>query len=153
MNLGARSRTLGLEEFDGVPGWILDQDLATPRSLDDFATKPRPLSGETLNGRIEVGNDDLEPIPPTRLRSPARFARAPCARLVEKQSQVVLRQAGESRGSRGKLDMKAEPIAVEVDRLVDVCDEVPHSRPRHVSLRSVWRAIGDSQRMVAAQGS
>jgi hypothetical protein len=28
--------------------------------------------------------------------------------------------------------MKAEAIAVEVDRLVDVCDEVPHSRLCHV---------------------
>jgi hypothetical protein len=35
--------------------------------------------------------------------------------------------------------MKAEAIAVEVDRLVDVCYEVPHSRLRHLRfLRFVW---------------
>jgi hypothetical protein len=112
--------------------------LAAARSLDDLTTEPRPLSSETLNGRVEIVDDDLEPIPPSRLRDPTGFARATCARLVEKQSQVILGQPGES-GRKGKVDMKAEAIAVEVDRLVDVCYEVPHSRLRHLSfLRFVW---------------
>jgi hypothetical protein len=126
-----------LEEFDGVARWILDEDLAAARSLDDLATEPRSLSGETLNRRVEIGDDDLEPIPPSRLRNSTSFARATYARLVEQQSQVILRQTGESRG-QGKVDVKAEAIAVEVERLVDVCDEVPHSRMGHVrSLRFV----------------
>jgi hypothetical protein len=43
--------------------------------------------------------------------------------------------------------MKAEAIAVEVDRLVYVCDEVPHSRLRHLRFpRFVWtnsRSLAD----------
>jgi hypothetical protein len=97
-NLAARSRALRLEEFDRVAGWILDENLAATRSLDGLTTERRPLSSETLNGRVEIGNDDLEPIPASGLRNPAGFARAAYARLVKKQSQVVLRQTGESRG-------------------------------------------------------
>ena len=130
-NVGVRLRPLRLKEFDGVAGWILDEDLAAARPFDDLTTEARPLSSETLNARVEIGNDDLEPIPSSRLRNATGFARAAYARLVEKQSQVILRQAGESRG-KGKVDTKAEAIAVEVDRLVDVCDEVTHSRLRHV---------------------
>jgi hypothetical protein len=104
------------------------------------------VSSETLNGRVEIGNDDLEPIPPSGLRNATSFARAAYARLVEKQSQVILRQTGESRGT-GKVDMKAKAIAVEVDRLLDVCDEVPHSRLRHGSfLRFGWDEPPKSRR-------
>jgi hypothetical protein len=143
---GARLRRLRLEEFDGVARWILDQDLATARSLDDLTAETRPLGGETLNGRVEIGNDDLEPIPPPGLWDPAGFARATCARLVEKQSQVILRQTGESRGG-GKVNMEAEAITVEVDRLFDVCDEVPHGRLRHGSfLRFGWDELPKSRR-------
>jgi hypothetical protein len=153
--LSARLCALRLEEFDGVARWILDEDLAAARSLDDLTTKRRPLSSETLNGRIEIGSDDLEPIPPSRLRNATGFARATHSRLVEKQPQVIPRQTGESRG-KGKVHMKPEAIAVEVDRLVDVCDEVPHGRmcharflrfafvgvsPDSVVARVVWRVV------------
>jgi hypothetical protein len=116
---GGRLRPLRLEEFDGVARWILDEDLAAARPLDDLTTEARPVSSETLNGRVEISNDELEPIPPSGLRNATGFARAAYARLVEKQSQVILRQTGESRGT-GKVDMKAEVIAVELDRVVDV---------------------------------
>jgi hypothetical protein len=46
------------EELDWVARWILDEDLAAARSLDDLATAPHPLSSEPLNGRVEIGNDD-----------------------------------------------------------------------------------------------
>jgi FGGY family of carbohydrate kinases, N-terminal domain len=132
----ARSGAPRLEELDGVPRWILDEDLTPARSLDDLTTKRHALSSQPLNGRIEIASDDLEPIPPSRLRNPTGFARTTGARLVEQQSQVILRQTGESRG-KGKVDVKAETIAVEVDRLVDIVDEVPHRRLCHVrSLRS-----------------
>ena len=77
-----RLRSLRLEEFDGVARWILDEDLAAARSLDDLTTEARPVSSETLNGRIEIVHDDLEPIPPSGLRNAASFARAARARLV-----------------------------------------------------------------------
>jgi len=37
-------------------------------------------------GGVEIGNDNLEPIPPSRLGDATGFARATCAGLVEKQS-------------------------------------------------------------------
>ena len=120
-----------LEEFDWIARWILDEDLAAARSLDDLTAEPHPVSSETLNGRVEIGNDDLESIPPSRLGNPTGFARATYAGLVEKQSKLILRQTGESRG-KGNVDVKAEAIAVELDRLVDVCDEVPHGRLCHL---------------------
>jgi hypothetical protein len=124
-----------------LPRWILDEDLAAVRSLDDLIRERGLLSSETLNGRIEIGSDDLEPIPPSGCGNPTGFARATHARLVEKQPQVILRQTGESRG-KGKVHMKPEPIAVEVDRLVDVCDEVPHGRLCHVrSLRFAFFGV------------
>jgi hypothetical protein len=143
---------LRLEEFDRVAGWILDEDLAAARSLDGLTAERRPLGSETLNSRVEIGNDDLESIPASGLRNPASLARAAYARLVEKQSQVILRQTGESRGT-GKVHMKAEAIAVEVDRLVDVCDEVPHSRLRHLRLLRfvcwrVTRACGPGRLLI-----
>jgi hypothetical protein len=130
--LSARLRALRLEEFDWVARWILDEDLAAARSLDDLTTERGTLSSETLNGRVEIGSHDLEPIPSSGGGNPAGFARATYSRLVEKQPQVILRQTGESRG-KGKVHMKAEAVAVEVDRLVDVCDEVPHGRLCHVT--------------------
>jgi hypothetical protein len=81
-----------------LPRWILDEDLAAVRSLDDLIRERGLLSSETLNGRIEIGSDDLEPIPPSGCGNPTGFARATHARLVEKQPQVILRQTGESRG-------------------------------------------------------
>jgi hypothetical protein len=135
-------RPLRLEEFDWVAGWILDQDLAAARAFDGLTSEPRPLGSEIFNSRVEIGNHDLEPIPASRLRHATGLARAACAGLVEKQSQVILRQTGEARGGR-KLHVKTEAIAVEVDRLVDVCDEVPQSRLRHVgSLRFVFATNG-----------
>ena len=101
MARAARLPLLRLEEFDGVARWILDEDLAAARSLDDLTTEARPGSSETLNGRVEIRNDDLEPIPSPGLRNATGLARAAYARLVEKQSQVVLRQTGES-GARGR---------------------------------------------------
>ncbi len=113
--VGARLRPLRLEEFDGVAGWILDEDLAAARPLDDLTTEARPLSGETLNGRVEIGNDNLESIPASRLGNATGLARAAYARLVEEQSQVILRQTGESRG-KGKVDMKTEAERLELVR-------------------------------------
>ena len=110
----------------------------TTRSLDDLTTEASPVGSETLNGRLEIVDDDLEAIPPSGRRNATGLARAAHARLVEKQSQVIPRQTGES-GGTGKVDTKAETIAVEVDRLVDVCYEVPHSRLRHAR-QSKWRS-------------
>jgi hypothetical protein len=76
----------GLEELDWVARRILNEDLAAGRSLDDLATEPRPLRSEALNSRVEIGNDDLEPIPASRLGNSTSFARATCTGLVEKQS-------------------------------------------------------------------
>src|SRR4029079_4626780 len=117
-------------ELDGVARWILDEDLTAARPLDDLTAEGRPVGCETLDGRIEIGNDDLETIPASGLRDAAGLARAAHTRLVEKQSQVILRPAAKSRGSP-KGDSKAQTTAVEVDCLVDVCHEVPHSRLSH----------------------
>ena len=135
-NVGVRLRPLRLEEFDGVAGWILDEDLAAARPFDDLTTEARPLSSETLNVRVEIGNDDLEPIPSSRLRNATGFARAAYARLVESHRKSSF--ANPRIPGRGEVDTKAEAIAVEVDRLVDVCDELP---TRYVmwTLRSLRR--------------
>src|SRR6185436_10839479 len=125
-----RLRRPGLEELDGVARWILDEDLMTTGSLDDLAPEARPVGSETVDGPLEIVDDDLEAIPPAGRRNATGLARAAHARLVEKQSQAIFRQAREARGT-GKVDSKAEAIAVEVDRLVDVCHEVPHGRLRH----------------------
>ena len=58
--------------------------MTAARSLDGLTREACPLGSETLNCRVEIGNDDLEPIPPSRLRNPTGFARAAYARLVEK---------------------------------------------------------------------
>jgi hypothetical protein len=57
--------------------------MAAAWSLDDLTAEPRPVSSETLNGRVEIGNDDLESILPSRLGNPAGFACATYAGLVE----------------------------------------------------------------------
>ena len=136
--LGPRLGAPRLEEFNWIARWILDEDLAAAGSLDDLTSELRPLSSETLNGRVEIRNHDLEPIPPTRLGNPAGFARATHPGLVKKQSQVILPQTGEPWG-HGKVDLKPELVAVEVHRLGDVCDEVPDRRLCHVRiLRSLF---------------
>ena len=65
-----------------MPAGILDEDLAAARSLDDLTTEAGPVGSETLNGRLEIANDELEAIPPSGLRNAAGFPRAACARLV-----------------------------------------------------------------------
>ena len=126
----SRLRALRLEDLDGVARRILDEDLTATGPLHDPTTEARPVGSQTLDGRLEIRNDDLEAIPASGLRDATGLAGAASTRLVEKQSQVILRQACESRGS-GKVDAEAETSAIEVDRLVDVCHEVPHSRLRH----------------------
>lgn len=83
-DVGAPLRPPRLEELDWIPRGILDEDLAATGPLNDLTTEPRPLSSEALNGRVEIGNDDLEPIPPSGLRNATGLASAAYARLVKK---------------------------------------------------------------------
>ena len=125
---------LELKELDRVARRILDEDLAAagvPRRSRH--PEPRPLSSEALNGRVEIRDDDLEPIPASGSGNPTGFARATHAGLVEKQSQVIPRQADEPRG-QGECRRESRGDCSEVDHLVDVCDEIPDGRLCHVTV-------------------
>ena len=116
-----------LEQLDRVAARVLDQDLLAADALDDVVAKARPVLAQVGDDRLEVGDLELKAVPPAGRRQRAvghRLAAAgSAAGRGQDQPQVAVREHRE-RGRRMHDLVEAELAAVEVDRGVDVVDDV-----------------------------
>src|SRR6185437_4960832 len=129
----------GLEQLDGVPRGVLDEDLLAAHAGDDLVAEPGALRPECADETLKVGDLEGEAVPPSG-RWPGAVghglaaARASAGR-AEHQAQVTPGQHGEGRSGVHDLG-KAEEMAVERDRLIDVVDDVPDADAGHLPLLS-----------------
>src|SRR5215216_2874397 len=121
------------EKFDEVAGGILKQDLLAAPATDDLVAKVRPRVAYGPNLAGEIVDLQLDAVPAARLGLPAvghGLARSAGTRLVQQEAQVASREDRET-GGGVKLDVKAEPLGVELDHRVDVMDYVTHADRGH----------------------
>src|SRR5688572_18682943 len=91
----------GLEQLDGIPGWVVDDDLRAAGTGHDVGRTKRHAGGsQPLDVRFEIAHLEVNAIPPTRQLRPAvgewALARAPVA--AQQQANAAARY----RGKRGR---------------------------------------------------
>jgi hypothetical protein len=130
-----RLREQGLEQLDRVARRVLEQDLFAPDAGDDLVAEPGAVLTQPCDGRLDVVDLELKAIPPSGLRhGPVGHclaaARAAAGR-AQHQSQITV---GEHREGRCRVHLFGEPelSAVELDRGVDIVDDVAHAHLGHV---------------------
>src|SRR6478672_6827712 len=116
-----------LEQLDWIAGRVLDEDLHATHAGDDLVAKSGAVLAQSCHRGLEVLDLELEAIPSSGLRyGPVRHRLAASglpARRAQDQPQISVREHREA-GRRVHVLVEAELAAVEVDRGVDVVDDV-----------------------------
>src|ERR1019366_5146198 len=153
-----------LEGLDGVAGGILDDDLPAAGPGDDVVAEPGAVAAQFLDSGSKVGDLDTEAIPAAGLLHPAVGHRraAPgwpvwADRPDEHQAEVTMSEHREQ-VVRAHLQLEVEAGGVEVDRGVDVVDDVTdadgsHRRSSLFSGTEVWSGLLIAPPRVYARGS
>src|SRR5262249_55602610 len=119
-----------LEQLDGIPGRIVNQDLLPTIARDDLAAEVMTRRLQSGHLIFEIRDLKLNAVPATRggtLAIRHGLAGTPtAARLIEQQVQLAAAQAGES-GRGMHVHSEVECPCIELDRRVDVVDDVPNA--------------------------
>jgi len=123
-----------LEQFDGIAGRVIDNDLFATDARHDVVPQVHAGSEQALNSCGEIIDLYGEAVPPAGLLLPAighgLAAAARRIRRAEHEPQVREAQHGERR-RRMHVEPEAQVLYVEFNRGVDVADDVPHLNRCH----------------------
>src|SRR5581483_9108638 len=127
------------EQLDGVARRVLDEELLAADAGHDVFAEVGPAGPEPLDEAFEVDDLEAESVPAAgRRECPVRHGPAPAgpaAGGAEHEPEIAAGEHGE--GRRGVHDLlEVEETAVEVDRLVDVVDDVADAHAGHGHLPS-----------------
>ena len=137
MSCGPFQRSLGrggLEQFDGISGRVLEQDLLAAHSNHDVIAEVGAFPTKRLDDGRKIRDLKREPVPAARLGDAAiRHSLAttrPSPRRAQYQTEVTSGQHREA-GSGMHVFMEAEVLTVELDRGVDIIDDVADADRGH----------------------
>lgn len=130
---------MGLEQLDEVARGIHDEGLASALPVDDVGWDVRVRGSQPRERSIEIVDLDLEAVPTAGLRSGGRHPGAPGAsgsRCVQQELEVIPREHREA-GGGVHLDLEPKDGRVELDRVLDVFDDVTDPNGCHLGLPHV----------------
>src|SRR5690348_10936644 len=105
-----------LEEFDRVAGRVLEENLPSARAAEYVVAERQSRRPEPGHLRLDVGHDEVDPVPPARRGHPAVRHRPTrgALRSGQQQAQVAALHIGEGRQEL-RVQLEAEVGGVEVD--------------------------------------
>jgi hypothetical protein len=134
----------GLEELDGIPGGVLDQDLPAANPDDAVVAEVDPFFAQHLHAGAKIGDFKGEPGPSPGMGLGAIRHRLPAATLAAwragYQTKVAASQHGEGWGWM-HLFVDVQIPAVEGDCGVDVVDHATDADGGHTQTL-LWRGEG-----------
>jgi hypothetical protein len=117
------SSFLELKQLNEISRGIFQKPGATGSALADFTFELGSSIAQPPNERVDVIGDEHEPIPSAGLWLAASTASTACTRSAQVEREVVMSERREL-ARRVHFNFEFEPIAIELERTIDIAYDV-----------------------------